>query len=291
MPYRKLPLTDADAQTLWEAFDALYADLLPTDNDREEQRLVLKTENDEGAIIAGCVFDIDALKNAEFERLWVDERYRRRGLATALILKAEMAARDRGCRTITNAYCFDFQAARPLFEKLGYTLIGIAPDWPKGHKGYTFIKLLDDAVPLCEKHETSSQNAPAVLLGSEAEGSFITDKLEEYNSAFAPRSHPYFDLDLKLADENGGMIAGVIAGVSGWDTLHVDMLWVSDELRGRGVGSHLLSEIEREAKSKGAYLARLDAINTAAGYFINRGYEVITAYEVEPKWSALQKRL
>ena len=83
----------------------------------------------------------------------------------------------------------------------------------------------------------------------------------------------------------------MIAGVSGWDTLHVDMLWVTDELRGRGVGSHLLSEIEREAKSKGAYLARLDAINTAAGFFINRGYEVITAYEDEPKWSALQKRL
>lgn len=288
MDLKTTSCTDDDTLFIWEKLRP--CDIPSQGEGAEEQLLVFKATDEGGDIIGGCVLDIDLSKAAEFNSLWVDERFRRKGVGSALILESERAAYFSGCRIIVNAYNFDFQAARPLFEKHGYKLIGTAADWPKGHESYTLIKR-PAPVPEEIALEEPSGLRFCVLPGSEEDGKLITDKLNEYNNSFAPRAHPYIDLDKKLEDGEGRMIAGCIAGVSGWNTAHIDAIWVDEAIRGRGVGSFLLLETEREARKNGAYLARTDAEASQAEFFIKRGYEVTVVYEDAPRWCVLQKRL
>lgn len=281
MKYEMKPLTDAEAALLWEKLDTVF----PTEEGAEEELYVFKAVKS-GELIGGCVLDVDMTKIAEFNRLWVDERYRRQGLGTALVCAAEQKAKERGCRVIQNAFCFDWQNAKPLFEKMHYRQIGIFRDWPKGHEGYVLSKRLDTA-----QEDAAFLAGIAVVPGGEKDGAFLAEQLEAYNAAFAPRSHSYRDLDRKLVDENSRMIAGCIAGVSGWDTLHVDAIWVDEPFRNRGIGSALLGSAEREAKRIGAYLTRADAPECAATFFRKNGYAVCFAFEDEPRWTVLQKAL
>ena len=53
--------------------------------------------------------------------------------------------------------------------------------------------------------------------GSEEEGEYIDDKLYEYNLPFLDPKHEYIKINRKLVDENGRVVAAVMAGVSGTD--------------------------------------------------------------------------
>ena len=279
------PCTDGDVDFLWEKFDEAFAECsAPVEEGAEEELLVFKVVDGEGTLIGGCVLDIDQSKVAEFNSLWVDERFRRRGVGTALIREAERVAKAKGCREIINAYTFDFQEARALFEKLAYQLIGIAKDWPKGHEGYTLVKELDWATSV-------DQTSYEVMPGSEEDGEAIGAALEATFSPVAPRSHPYADLTRKLVDGDGAMIAGCIAGVSGWDALHIDMIWVDEHMRRQDIGTFLLREVEREAREQGAYIARTGVLASRMTFFVKNGFAAYAVHEREPGWRDMQKRL
>ena len=279
MGYEIKPCGESDAELIWEkSFEAV-----PTDGNACEERLVLKIADESDNIIGGCVLDIDTTKTAEFERLWVAEPYRRRGMGSALIIQAEQMAREKGCRTAVNTYNFDFQHARGLFEKQGYILSAVVKDWPKGHECYVLTKKLG----FVEDGSSAPEGEQFTILpGTEEEGDLITAKLEESVRAFAPRSHGYIDIDKKLLDENGVTVGGCIAGVSGWDTLHIDA-FRADE----ATGPYLLGEVEREAAAMGAYLACVSCAETQAQFFVKHGYSVGYCFEDEPKWYTLYKRL
>jgi GNAT superfamily N-acetyltransferase len=72
--------------------------------------------------------------------LWIAEPARGKGNARKLMQRAEDYARKRGCR---GAFLdtFSFQA-RPLYEKLGYTVFGEIKDCPPGHAHYFLSKAL-----------------------------------------------------------------------------------------------------------------------------------------------------
>lgn len=290
MDTKILPCAEGDAEYVWER-DAEESCAAEFCGEGAEELLVFKVEAESYGIIGGCVLSIDLSGNAEFNRLWVDERFRRRGIGSALVCEAERAARERACQAIINAYNFDFQAAKPLFENLGYPCIGVAKDWPKGHESYIFLKRLYDASS--ELSPAPPELAPAfeVKRGDDADGKLIAARLEEYNSAFAPRRHPYIDLDRKLVDASGNIIGGCIAGVSGWDAAHIDLLWVDARFSGLGLEAALIGKIEREAKKLGAYIARTNAAEAQAELFKARGYEVVTVYDGCPKWFVMQKKL
>lgn len=77
--------------------------------------------------------------------LWVDHALRGNGHATRLMTAAEESAIAKGCG---NAFLgtFSFQA-RPLYEKLGYRVVGEEKDHPKGHSHYLMTKQLAAARP------------------------------------------------------------------------------------------------------------------------------------------------
>jgi GNAT superfamily N-acetyltransferase len=70
-------------------------------------------------------------------------------------------------------------------------------------------------------------------------------------------------------------IAGGVIGEVYWDWLHVDLLWVKDELRGRGHGHRLLTRVEDEARHRGAKNAYLDTFSfQAPDFYKQHGYQV-----------------
>ncbi len=70
-------------------------------------------------------------------------------------------------------------------------------------------------------------------------------------------------------------IVGGVIGATYWNWLHVDLMWVKDELRGRGYGSRLLGLAEEEARKRGATDAFLDTFSFQAPAFYQRnGYRI-----------------
>ncbi|MBB6415553.1 GNAT superfamily N-acetyltransferase [Streptomyces sp. AK010] len=73
--------------------------------------------------------------------LWVDERHRGRGLGARLLAQAEhIAAASRGCRA-SRLETWDFQAPR-FYEKQGYEVVCVVPDYPPGITEYMLTKRL-----------------------------------------------------------------------------------------------------------------------------------------------------
>ena len=72
-----------------------------------------------------------------------------------------------------------------------------------------------------------------------------------------------------------GEIAGGILGEIYWGWFYVDLLWVAEELRGKGHGRRLLTQAEEEARRRGAQNAYLDTFSFQAPEFYEKlGYEV-----------------
>ena len=75
-------------------------------------------------------------------------------------------------------------------------------------------------------------------------------------------------------------IVGGVIGATYWNWLHVDLMWVKEELRGRGYGGQLLAMAEEEARKRGAEHAYLDTFSfQAPGFYERYGYRVFGELE------------
>lgn len=72
--------------------------------------------------------------------LWVRASHRKRGLGTALLRRAEKEAVGRGCR-FAFLDTFSFQAPR-FYPRMGYRVMGVLRDYPRGHRRIFFWKRL-----------------------------------------------------------------------------------------------------------------------------------------------------
>jgi len=55
-------------------------------------------------------------------------------------------------------------------------------------------------------------------------------------------------------------VVGGVIGSTFWNWLHIDLMWVKEELRGQGYGRRLLELAEEEGRKRGAEKADLDKI-------------------------------
>jgi GNAT superfamily N-acetyltransferase len=101
----------------------------------------------------------------------------------------------------------------------------------------------------------------------------LGEALSGYNAAQgAPVD--WLPLALFVRDEHGSVIGG-LNGNTCWGWLHVSCLWVEERLRGRGYGSRLLAEAEREALRRGCHHAYLDTFDfQALPFYQKQGYTV-----------------
>jgi len=90
----------------------------------------------------------------------------------------------------------------------------------------------------------------------------------------------YHPFALVLRHEAHEPVGGA-TGWTRWGWLHLDVLWVSEALRGLGHGSRLLHQVEELARSRGCELVTLDTASfQAPDFYRHRGYEEMFRMEV-----------
>ena len=82
-------------------------------------------------------------------------------------------------------------------------------------------------------------------------------------------------LNIVEYDPNGNIVGGILGGTY-WGWMYVDILWVEERHRHKGIGSKILREAEKEAIRRGCHHVHLDTMSwQAPGFYKNHGYEVI----------------
>lgn len=116
---------------------------------------------------------------------------------------------------------------------------------------------------------------------SEQDKEAVFQSLLEYNLARIEDKNPK-DLGVFLHNEAGRKTAGFIGDTHG-NWLTVKYLWVSDELRGQGVGSRILEQAEETARQRGCKYVFLDTFSFQAPEFYRRhGYREAFTLEEYP---------
>ncbi len=70
-------------------------------------------------------------------------------------------------------------------------------------------------------------------------------------------------------------IVGGVIGATHWNWFYINLMWIKEELRGRGYGRRLLTLAEEEARKRGAKHAYLDTFSfQAPGFYQKYGYQV-----------------
>lgn len=77
-----------------------------------------------------------------------------------------------------------------------------------------------------------------------------------------------------MLDDNGIKVAGLTGSTVGsW--LSIDLLWVSETLRGKGVGSKIIKAAEQQALAAGCRFSRVDTFSFQARPFYEKmGYQL-----------------
>jgi GNAT superfamily N-acetyltransferase len=109
----------------------------------------------------------------------------------------------------------------------------------------------------------------------------VLDGVRSHNRRHA--APPNFAPLAVFARDAGGTLVGGLVGETGWEWLHVQLLWVSESLRGRGVGRRLLRSAEAEAATRGCRQAYLDTLDFQARPFYEReGYTLFGVQDDYP---------
>lgn len=81
----------------------------------------------------------------------------------------------------------------------------------------------------------------------------------------------------------GNELAGGVIGETHWEWCNISLMFVREDLRGRGYGGRLLELAEEEARKRGAKMIYLDTFSfQAPGFYKKFGYEVFGVLEDFP---------
>ena len=270
-----------DSERIDELIDEYYFELVPVlEGFSEKEELVCKKIVDkEGNIIAGCSGYVFCWGCMYIDDMWVDEKYRRKGLGSIALQAVESEAERKGCHVIWVG-TWDFQA-RPYYEKHGYEVFATLKDCPIGHEDYQLAKRLDRKRP----KRKCSPIEYELMDGSEEDAEFICDQLDEgFNKEHLAIKHDYIKINRKLVTKDGKVVAAIMAGVTEIDTGWIFKIWVDEKYRHQGLGTLLLKHYEKKAKEKGATKIISEEIyDWNVGFFQKAGYNVAGELKDLPK--------
>jgi len=85
-----------------------------------------------------------------------------------------------------------------------------------------------------------------------------------------------------VQSSNGEIAGGVLAELY-WDWSYIDLMWIEEELRGQGYGHRLLTQVENEARKRGAKQVYLDTFSfQAPDFYKQHGYQVLAKLQDFP---------
>jgi len=126
--------------------------------------------------------------------------------------------------------------------------------------------------------ETPSAEDKAVL--SQGIQAFNADKIPDLEPATQ-------ELAFHTLTHDGDQLVGGLRALCYWNTLHIELLWIAESARGKGIGTRLLTRAENHAKDQGYALAHVETTNWQARPFYERhGYELLATLEGRPKSQA-----
>ena len=119
--------------------------------------------------------------------------------------------------------------------------------------------------------------------------SYVRSKLRQYNTESTVRDG-FFEqsglrgvpLEVFLIDDRQKIRAGLV-GLTRWNWLLIEALWVDESLRQKGFGSRLMTLAEQQAKQRGCTEAILDTFSfQTKGFYEKLGYEMFAQVDDYP---------
>jgi GNAT superfamily N-acetyltransferase len=136
---------------------------------------------------------------------------------------------------------------------------------------------------------------PKIISATHEDVECLEHKLDEFNRIQIPLAQKKTVFKNYVIKEGETIIAGISAMVFPWGVLFVDVIFVDDNHRNKGLGSSLLQKVEMEAKAMGATVSNLNGFDfQAKDFYIKQGYEIFGVIEDSPKGHTLyflKKRL
>lgn len=109
----------------------------------------------------------------------------------------------------------------------------------------------------------------------------IRDNLMEFNRRFAVDDH-YQPLTIIARDPQNTLVGGLL-GETYWGWLHISIVWIHGDLRGKGYGTLMLHQAEAEALRRGCHYAHLDTMDwQALDFYEKHGYSIFGVLENLP---------
>ena len=108
---------------------------------------------------------------------------------------------------------------------------------------------------------------------TEQEINFVNDALRQFNDEKVGDDNHQL-LNIVEYDEKGNIIAGILGGTY-WGWMHIDILWVDENYRKKGIGSQLLKSAEEEARKRGCHSVHVDTMSLQAPEFYKKHDYVI----------------
>ena len=115
---------------------------------------------------------------------------------------------------------------------------------------------------------------------------FVERQLVDFNESHVPfeLTVPFNQFNQHIKDESGCIIAGINCVYYAWHCIYIDALWVSEEHRGMGLASELLTKIEQLGREYGCHLIHLDTFDfQAKDFYLKHRYEIHGVLEDCPK--------
>lgn len=114
----------------------------------------------------------------------------------------------------------------------------------------------------------------------------ISEGIQKYNQGFIP-DDVVFEEDCKFAvfvRDNEEKVLGGIRACAFWNYCIIELLWISEDARGLGIGSQLISAAEEFAREKDFEYMRTETLSfQARPFYEKQGYKVFGELEDYPK--------
>jgi len=212
------------------------------------------------------------------EVLWTSEEYRRRGIASWLILEAERVAHEAGC-VGAGTWTFDWQGAG-YYPGIGYDLNGIYNGYPRGMTEHVLTKRLPSASNIQEvvAHRgvrNQKDGFELISCPSKDEMRIVYHGLHSHCVAHVGTGDDYLGAPVRLAlRDKKGELAGGLSAATPARVLAIEEIWIADQFRGQGYGRQLIEAAEKTARSLGCMAVQGTCFSfQTPGFFRAVGYE------------------